>query len=106
MEKNLKELERIKHLSLANEMLDYTCLILSIENKYLKECVNKKISIDNTTKAFLDRLEALFNEKSKESKMIVELLSKDKDLYPIDDFNSAYINNTDILKIETSKNKT
>lgn len=105
MEKNLKGLERIKHLSLANEMLDYTCLLLSIENKYLNECVNKKNIIDNTTKAFLDRLESLFNEKSKESKMIVELLSKEKDLYLIDDFNLAYINNTDILKMETSKNK-
>ena len=97
MEKNLKGLERIKHLSLSKEMMDYI--------KYLNECINKKNIIDNTTKAFLDRLESLFNEKSKESKMIVELLSKEKDLYLIDDFNLAYINNTDILKMETSKNK-
>lgn len=103
IENKFKLAERIKHLSLANEMLDYTCLLMLIENKYLKECVNKKIIIDDSCKAFLSELENLLKEKEKESHIIVELLSKDKDIYSIDDFNSIYINNTDILNYKKMK---
>lgn len=108
IENKFKLVERIKHLSLANEMIDYTCLLILIENKYLKECVNKKVIIDDSCKAFLRELENLLKEKEKESRIIVELLSKDKDIYSIDDFKSIYINNTDILnykKIKTNQNK-
>lgn len=108
IENKFKLVERIKHLSLANEMIDYTCLLILIEKKYLKECVNKKVIIDDSCKAFLRELENLLKEKEKESRIIVELLSKDKDIYSIDDFKSIYINNTDILnykKIKTNQNK-
>lgn len=108
IENKFKLVERIKHLSLANEMIDYTCLLILIKNKYLKECVNKKVIIDDSCKAFLRELENLLKEKEKESRIIVELLSKDKDIYSIDDFKSIYINNTDILnykKIKTNQNK-
>lgn len=101
VECNFKLLEKIRHLSLIIEMLNYTNLIQDAVIDYKKQLVDKKIIIDEASKSFLDRIEKLYKEKTKKSKMEDRLLSMKKDKYTIDDFDEVYTQETEILKIKT-----
>ena len=99
-EKNFKLFEKIKHQTIAVEILEYTRLLQDALIEHLNEACEKKIVRDEVSKKFINKVEQLYSEKSKESSIIHELLSMKKDEYTIDDIKKVYVKNTEILQVK------
>lgn len=99
-EKKSRLLEKIKYQSLVIEMMEYTGLLQDAMIEHLNEACEKKIVRDEVSKKFVNKVERLFNEKSKESAILRDLLSIKKDYYTIDDIKKIYINHTKILQVK------
>lgn len=99
-EKNYKLFEKIKHQTIAIEILEYTRLLQDALIEHLNEACEKKIVRDDVSKKFIKKVEQLYSEKSKECSIIHELLSMKKDDYTIDDVKRVYIKNTKILQVK------
>lgn len=100
IEKNFNLLEKIKHQTISLEIIDYTQLLQDALIEHLNEACEKKIVRDEVSKKFIDKVEKIYNEKAKESRILHELLSMKKDNYTIDDIKKVYIKNTKILQVK------
>lgn len=99
-EKNFRLFEKIRHQTLALEMMDYTRLLQEALIEHLNEACEKKIIRDEVSKKFINKVEQLFNEKAKESHILSDLLSMKKEDYTIDDIKRVYIEHTKILQVK------
>lgn len=97
--------ERLRHLSLVNQMMNNICLLLKSIVEYRRELVNKKIIADEASQKFVERIENISNETEKKAQIERQLLSMKIDKYTIDDFDKAYTNATQILKLNLNYNK-
>lgn len=97
IEKRFKIYEQIRHLSLVREMMDYTELIQDAIIAYRREQLDKETIIDDTSDKFVKSIEKLYREKLKKARIEGNLLSLEKDKYTIDDFDKAYMQETEIL---------
>lgn len=97
-ERNFRLFEKIRHQTLAIEMMDYTSLLQDAMIEHLNEVCEKKIVRDEVSKKFINKVQQLFNEKAKESHILSDLLAMKKEDYTIDDIKKVYIKYTEILQ--------
>ena len=71
MEKRFAMHERVKHYSIAIESLEYSTLILTILNKFMKTLIVSKKSVDKDTQKLLDEIENLSKEQAKKLRLKV-----------------------------------
>lgn len=86
-------------MSMINDNLQYSALILGLQNEYLQSITKKPSSIDIESKKFFNEIEKLCNEKIRLSKIDTELLEQNKGLFTIQDLNMVYQKYHDILDI-------
>lgn len=84
---------------LINESLEYSALILTLQNEYMKTITNNNRTIDIESKDFFDKIDKLCNEKIRQARINTDLLSLNKGLYTIQDFNYFYQKYNDTLNI-------
>ena len=104
-EKNFRMFEKIRHISLALETMNYTNLLQDAVIEHRCELNDKKIIPDEASKNFVDHIERLFNEKAKQCRMVKEMLSKKADKYTIDEIIKVFNEENEILKVKPLEEK-
>ena len=86
-------------MAMINDNLQYSALILGLQNEYLKSIIKNRGLIDIESKKFFNEIEKLCNEKIRLSQIDTELLEQNKGLFTIRDLNMVYQKYNDILDI-------
>ena len=86
-------------MAMINDNLQYSALILGLQNEYLKSIIKNSGLIDIESKKFFNEIEKLCNEKIRLSQIDTELLEQNKGLFTIRDLNMVYQKYNDILDI-------
>ena len=86
-------------MAMINDNLQYSALILGLQNEYLKSIIKNPSLIDIESKKFFNEIEKLCNEKIRLSQIDTELLEQNKGLFTIRDLNMVYQKYNDILDI-------
>lgn len=86
-------------MAMINDNLQYSALILGLQNEYLKSIIKNPGLIDIESKKFFNEIEKLCNEKIRLSQIDTELLEQNKGLFTIRDLNMVYQKYNDILDI-------
>ena len=86
-------------MTMITDNLQYSALLLGLQNEYLKSATKNPSSIENESKKFFDDIEKLCNEKIRLSRIDIELLEQKKGLFTIQDLNMVYQKYHDILDI-------
>lgn len=86
-------------MAMITDNLQYSALLLGLQNEYLKSATKKPSSIEIESKKFFDDIEKLCNEKIRLSRIDMELLEQKKGLFTIQDLNMVYQKHHDILDI-------
>lgn len=86
-------------MAMITDNLQYSALLLGLQNEYLKSATKNPSSIEIESKKFIDDIEKLCNEKIRLSKIDMELLEQKKGLFTIQDLNMVYQKHHDILDI-------
>ena len=86
-------------MAMINDNLQYSALILGLQNEYLKSIIKNPGLIDIVSKKFFNEIEKLCNEKIRLSQIDTELLEQNKGLFTIRDLNMVYQKYNDILDI-------
>lgn len=86
-------------MAMITDNLQYSALILGLQNEYLQSTTKNPSSIEIESKKFFDDIEKLCNEKIRLSRIDIELLEQNKGLFTIQDLNMVYQKHHDILDI-------
>lgn len=86
-------------MTMITDNLQYSALLLGLQNEYLKSATKNPSSIEIESKKFFDDIEKLCNEKIRLSRIDIELLEQKKGLFTIQDLNMVYQKYHDILDI-------
>lgn len=86
-------------MAMITDNLQYSALLLGLQNEYLKSATKNPSSIEIESKKFFDDIEKLCNEKIRLSRIDIELLEQKKGLFTIQDLNMVYQKHHDILDI-------
>lgn len=86
-------------MAMITDNLQYSALLLGLQNEYLKSVTKNPSSIEIESKKFFDDIEKLCNEKIRLSRIDIELLEQKKGLFTIQDLNMVYQKHHDILDI-------
>ena len=92
-------------MAMINDNLQYSALILGLQNEYLKSIIKNRGLIDIESKKFFNEIEKLCNEKIRLSQIDTELLEQNKGLFTIRDLNMVYQKYHDILDINGKNRK-
>ena len=92
-------------MAMINDNLQYSALILGLQNEYLKSIIKNPGLIDIESKTFFNEIEKLCNEKIRLSQIDTELLEQNKGLFTIRDLNMVYQKYNDILDINGKNRK-
>ncbi|MCI5880070.1 MAG: hypothetical protein MRZ34_04770 [Bacillales bacterium] len=86
-------------MAMITDNLQYSALILGLQNEYLQSTTKNPSSMEIESKKFFDDIEKLCNEKIRLSRIDIELLEQNKGLFTIQDLNMVYQKHHDILDI-------
>lgn len=86
-------------MAMITDNLQYSALLLGLQNEYLKSATKNPSSIEIESKKLFDDIEKLCNEKIRLSRIDIELLEQKKGLFTIQDLNMVYQKHHDILDI-------
>lgn len=86
-------------MAIITDNLQYSALLLGLQNEYLKSATKNPSSIEIESKKLFDDIEKLCNEKIRLSRIDIELLEQKKGLFTIQDLNMVYQKHHDILDI-------
>lgn len=86
-------------MAMITDNLHYSALILGLQNEYLQSTTKNPSSMEIESKKFFDDIEKLCNEKIRLSRIDMELLEQNKELFTIQDLNMVYQKHHDILDI-------
>lgn len=86
-------------MAMITDNLQYSALILGLQNEYLQSITKNPSSMEIESKKFFDDIEKLCNEKIRLSRIDIELLEQNKGLFTIQDLNMVYQKHHDILDI-------
>ena len=86
-------------MAMITDNLQYSALILGLQNEYLQSTTKNPGSMEIESKKFFDDIEKLCNEKIRLSRIDIELLEQNKGLFTIQDLNMVYQKHHDILDI-------
>lgn len=92
-------------MAMINDNLQYSALILGLQNEYLKSIIKNPGLIDIESKKLFNEIEKLCNEKIRLSQIDTELLEQNKGLFTIRDLNMVYQKYHDILDINGKNRK-
>lgn len=98
--KKLKNRYLISQMELINENMDYSILILKLQNDYLRFLNDNNKPIDDDSEILLEKIEKLCDEKIKLLRIDTELLNKTNGMIDIKELNEIYIKYTDVLNID------